>query len=202
MSYVRELLGLTKVTDTIETERGNIVTMSEESTSSKAIDYVTDGGDYITFQQYAQEIKQEIVDLDYINQEMVFCALIKFGIIEKRATNSYIPPSETYEKMKGKDGLVTCDYYRRKSNSLGTTFGFDLDSVNQLNNAYKLKVVTLLQELEDALDAAMEEAKEFGDYLKQKHRESDKGGKPSVHMEVRALFEVQKKKLIRQHLEC
>jgi len=202
MSFIKEILGIAETTDTIQTKRGNIVTMSEESSSAKAIDYITDGGDYITFQQYAQEIKQEIIDLDYINQEMVFCALIKFGIIEKRSTNSYIPPTDVYEKMKKKDGAVTLDYYRKKSNASGTTFGFDLDSINRLNNTHKINIVTLLQTLEDELDTAMEEAKDFGEYLKQKHRESDRGGKPSVHMEVRALFDVTKKRLIRKHLEC
>jgi len=200
MSFITEVLGLARK-DTVTTKGGNEISISQEATAAKAIEYATDGGNYITFQQYAQDIKGEIIDINHITQEMIFCALIKFKIIEKRATNSYIPPSEIYEQMKGKDGQDTIGFYRKRSGTNGTGFGFDLETINQLNNEYKAKIVDLVQELEDKLDIAEDEAKEFGEYLRQKHRET-KQGKPSVHMEVKALFEVSKRKLIKQYLEC
>lgn len=203
MNPLKEVMDLITSSTKTETPEGRLIEIDEESTIKTAVDYTTDEGQYITFQQYTEDVLSEIIDIDYVNQRMVFCAMIKLGIIQKRSEGSYIPPTEVYEQLKGKDGLDTVGFYRKKSNSKGgLTFGFDIDNIHKLNIQYKASLVDMIQSLEDELDSAFARAEEFTEILKNFKRSSGQTGKISVHLEKKAYFEQEKRRLVRKHLDC
>lgn len=202
MTFIKDILGLARTEDPVETPNGNIIHIGEEKTQATVTGEITDDGKYMQFQAYYADIKGEIKELDHLTQEMYFCILVKNGILQKRGS-AYIPPEEIYEQMKGKDGLESVGIYRKKSLSKGVTFGFDYENVGDLNKEHKPMIVDALQEVEDLLDQALEEAKEIGEMLKIKHRQDpEKFGKPNIHKKIKALFEVSKKEIMHKYLSC
>lgn len=202
MSYLKDMFTLAKHEDKISTPEGNVISVGSEETMATVTSSITDDGTFLQFQAYWADIKTEIVDNDHLTQEMYFCALIKLGLLQKRGS-AYLPPEEIYEKMKGKKGIAVSSFYRKKSNAKGISFGFDYENVGSLNSQHKPAIVDLLQSLEDDLDDALDEAKEFGKFMKEKHRnDPTKSGKATTWNRVRAIFDVSKRELMHKHLGC
>jgi len=202
MSFLKDVLGLSKNGPMEQTQNGIMVSTGEESTASNVVKHTSDDGQFLQFQSYFADIKPEIIDNDHIHQDIYFCALVKMGILQKRG-NSYLPPESIYQQMKNSDGLKQVSFYRKKSNSSGTSFGFDYDSIGDFNKKHKVKLIDLLQEVETALDEAMDEAVEIAEMIKERHRLNPlKTGKISTHKKRNAIFNESKKEILLDKLSC
>jgi len=202
MGFLKNVLGLSTEGPMEESATGTLVSVGEESTASNAVSHMSDDGTFLQFQSYFADIKPEIIDNDHIHQDIYFCALVKIDILQKRG-NSYLPPEEIYQQMKGSNGLKQLSFYRKKSNSSGSSFGFDYDSIGDFNKKHKIELIDLLQEVETALDEAMTEAVEIAEMIKERHRLNPlKTGKISTHKKRDALFNESKKEILLDKLSC
>jgi len=202
MSFLKDMLTLGNSEEQTVTPDGNVISIGEEQTQVTVTREITDDGQYMQFSAYWADVKGEIVELDHLTQEMYFCTLIKLGLLQKRG-NTYLPPESIYQQMKDKSGLDQVGIYRKKSTSKGLTFGFDYESVGELNSKWKPKIVDILQKVEDELDCALEEAQEIGELMKERHRKDPtKSGKAAVYNKVKALFNVSKAEIVHKHLGC
>ena len=202
MSFLKDILGLSKKGPVAPLNTGTMVGIGEEETSSTVVGHISDNGTFLQFQAYFSDIRPEIVENDHIHQGIYFCALVKLGILQKRG-NAYLPPEEIFTQMAGPNGLQQVSFYRKKSNTSGTSFGFDYDSIGQFNTKHKVELIDLLQEVEDALDIAWEEANDIAAMLKERHRANpNKSGKASTHRKRDLMFKDDKAEILKQILGC
>jgi len=194
---------LEQVPETVQTEGGDLlIDTNPEKPIYDAIEKITDDGEYITFSDYWENVKADLIEVDHVNLSLYMCALVKLGIVQKIG-NAYVPPNGTFTRMRGSDGEVEVGIYRKKQNAKGQTFGFAVSQMEKINKTIKPKIVKLLQEVETRLDLAKEEAEAVGEVLKERWRKDpNKTGKPRVYHKVKAVFEEEKRSIIQELLGC
>jgi len=210
MGFFNELIGLGRSGEPSAQSNNGLVSISSENTASSAIERMTDGGEYMTFDSYWEDIRPELRDVDHIGQKEYYCALIKLGIAQKRG-NSFLPPEEHYSIMKNQNGLLESSFYRKRTtkkiiDGVETiipieSYGLSFERIGDFNTTHKIDIINTLQSLEDELDDAWEEAEAIAEVLKERWR-ATKPGKPRVMDRVKAMFKADRTRIIHEHLGC
>ncbi len=215
-NYLTNLFSQPKPHSEVTSPKGNLVQTSAEDTMSNIILHKTDGGEYITFQDWWADIQQNLRDKDghgelHINQTIYFCALVYFGLVEK-INGQYLPPKEVLKQLRTQKGGEYELYYRRKGNAESSgCYGLSFATLQAFNTEHKDKMIDMLLLIEQELDLAWAEAEEIASIMTERkfhsrHAELFTGTDSFIDVTPSAtqsaVFKVRRQQIIQYYLKC
>ncbi len=158
----------------------NKIQISDEKLSQVVTTSLGQDLNYQPFSSWYGRVKEMMETSSEITESIFFQSLEHIGAISRQGSQTF-PPSDIYERMRGKDGEEVVSFYCKKNSNISKSviesYGICLDKLPIFEEKYLGKILSLLNEVEvqiiEEREELEKELKAKKDKLKSRYPRSD-----------------------------